>query len=92
MDKNKAKYFIDIGLLVSFLIALVTGIVKFRKFLGIFGISLNYAEMPMSVISAWHDWSGLAIGILVLAHLILNFDWIIAMTKDFLGIKNDRKI
>lgn len=37
----------------------------------------------MPLISILHDWSGVVMAILVLAHLILNWDWIMSMTKGF---------
>ena len=83
MEKNKIKYFIDIGLLISFLLVFVTGVIKFGKLLRAIGINLNYAKLPMSEITAIHDWSGLFMGVFVLIHLALNFDWIIATTKSF---------
>ncbi len=83
MVKNKIKYFVDVGLLISFLIVTVTGFVKFGTLLRTVGINLEYSELPMKAISAWHDWSGVVLAFLVLVHLILNFDWIVATTKDF---------
>ncbi len=83
MDKNRIKYFIDIGLLISFLIVTVTGLVKFGTLLRAVGINLTYSELPMKTISLWHDWSGAVLAFLVLIHLILNFDWIISTTKCF---------
>lgn len=90
MEKNKIKYFIDIGLLISFLLVFVTGVIKFGKLLRAIGINLNYAELPMSEITFIHDWSGIFMGVLVLIHLALNFDWIIATTKSFFK-KGDEK-
>jgi hypothetical protein len=83
MIKNKIKYFVDVGLLISFLIMTVTGLIKFGKLLRAVGINLEYSELPMGTISTWHDWSGAVLVLLVLVHLILNFDWIIATTKSF---------
>jgi len=82
-NKNTWKYIVDIGLLISGLLVIITGIIKFKSFLAIFGASLNYAEMPMRMLAKMHDWSGLAMTILVIIHLILNWDWIIATTKNF---------
>jgi len=82
MNKNLAKYLIDLGLLISFLGVTITGIIKFKSFLLLLGIQIDYALIPMEVISQIHDWAGLAMAILVLVHLILNWDWIVAVTKD----------
>ena len=89
MDKNKIKYFVDFGLLISFLIVTVTGIFKFGSLLRAVGIDPAYSELPMRAISAWHDWSGVALALLVLIHLILNFDWIVATTKCFFKKKDE---
>jgi len=83
MEKNKIKYFVDVGLLISFILVVVTGIIKFGTLLRAIGINLNYKELPMSQISLIHDWSGVFMVVFVLVHLILNIDWIISTTKDF---------
>ncbi len=83
MANNKIKYFVDIGMLISFILVFATGIIKFRKLLSFIGINLNYEGLPMKEIAAIHDWSGVAIGVFVLIHLILNLTWIIETTKDF---------
>ena len=91
MMENKIKYFVDIGLFISFILVFVTGVIKFGKLLRAIGINLNYAELPMHEISIVHDWSGVFMGILVLIHLILNFDWIIATTKDLFKKKSENE-
>ncbi len=83
VEKIKVKYFVDIGLLISFLLVVVTGIIKFGSFLRALGINLDYANMPMKNMALIHDWSGIVMAVLVLIHLILNFDWIISTTKCF---------
>ncbi len=91
MDKNKIKYFVDVGLGISFILVLVTGVIKFGTLLRAVGINLNYKELPMSQISLVHDWSGVFMGLFVLIHLILNIDWIISTTKDFFRKKEIRR-
>jgi hypothetical protein len=44
-------------------------------------VGLNDVVLPLAVVSDIHDWSGLALGILVGIHLFLNRTWIVAMTK-----------
>jgi len=73
------KYAIDLGMLITFLLCFVTGIIKFPGFLRFIGAT-RYV-LPMRNLTIIHDWSGVAMGLLVLAHLLLNFSWIIAMTK-----------
>jgi len=79
MDKNIQKYIVDVGLAVSFLVVFITGVIKFPGILRSFGI--HFSQLPMREISTAHDWAGLIMGILVFVHLVLNWGWIVAMTK-----------
>ncbi len=78
-DKVRINYFIDCGLIITFLLSCSTGVIKFpewtRFFQGVFLI------VPASTLSLIHDISGIAMGLLVLAHLVLHWRWIVAMTK-----------
>ncbi len=85
MDKTKLNYIVDILLTISFIAVFVTGIVKFPGLLGALGI--NRGNIPWSPISRLHDWSGLIMGILVFAHLALNWNFMVAMTKKYFGRK-----
>jgi len=85
MDKTKLKYFVDIGLAISFFISLITGIFKFPGLTHYF--RAVFRLIPTYYMSRLHDWSGLAIGILVFVHLVLNWRWITAMTKNMLKKK-----
>ena len=80
MDKTKAKYFVDIGLIISFLLVTLTGIFKFRGIRE--SLTGLYEAIPRATMSGIHDWSGVAMAVLVLVHLILNWDWIKSVTKD----------
>jgi hypothetical protein len=79
MDRSWVNYWIDFGLLASFLLAGITGIAKWPKLLPFFGIS--YSQVPIAFISNLHDWSGLVMVVLVIVHLILHWRWLVAMTK-----------
>lgn len=83
MERNVLKYILDIGLGISFLIVALTGIFKFSGFREFIGVSLAYRDPPMPLISALHDWSGVVMAVIVLVHLILNWEWIVGMTKGF---------
>jgi hypothetical protein len=85
MNQAKVNYWIDVGIGVSFIIAFVTGIVKWPGFMVKLGI--NYASLPISKLSTLHDWSGLAMGFFALLHIILHWKWICWMTKSFFKIK-----
>ena len=86
MNKIKLNYWIDIGLAISFLICLITGLIKWPGLIKLIGTSA-YKILYVKNISLLHDWSGLIMGILVLTHLILHWKWIIAVTKSTFGNK-----
>lgn len=91
-DKNTWKYIVDIGLLISSLAAMFTGIVKFRTLMHLLGININYEAMNMGLYRIIHDWSGLAMTILVIVHIILNWDWIKGTTRGFFERKEKNNI
>jgi hypothetical protein len=73
------NYFIDIGMLISFLSLFITGIIKFP------GLSLYlgdaYFAIPFYIITPIHDWSGVSFGIMAILHIVLHWRWMVAMTK-----------
>lgn len=73
MNKAKLNYIIDILIGISFLIVLITGIIKFPT------LSLISKK---SYISFIHDWSGVIMAVLVFIHLILHWNWIVVVTKN----------
>ena len=86
MDKCHESIFNDIILIdLPGLLVFITGIIKFPGLLPTFGVKVK--ELPMYEISKIHDWSGVAMGLLVLFHLIQNWQWIAAMTKKYFGKK-----
>ena len=85
MRRDLLIYLVDIGLLISFLLVAITGIIKFPGLLSVFGI--GYGSIPISGLSKLHDWSGVAMSILVLMHLALHWNWIVVTTKRYLGRK-----
>lgn len=91
MNRNIVKYIVDVGLLISFLGASFTGVVKFRSFLSMLGINLDYASMNMTLYRQIHDWSGLVMVFLVLVHLVLNWSWIVSVTKGFF-VRDEEKV
>jgi len=46
----------------------------------------------MGAITKIHDFSGLAMGLLVLVHIIMHWRWIVSFTKKLLGGKNEGQI
>ncbi len=78
-DKVRINYFIDCGLIISFLLSFVTGIIKFPEWTRYFGDV--FLLIPASTLSKIHDISGIVMGTLVLLHLVLHRKWIFTMTK-----------
>ena len=74
MNRTRLDYWIDFGLLISFLIVTITGIIKFPGW-GLYG------TLGFNNISKFHDWGGIAMAILVLIHLVLHWGWIVSQTK-----------
>jgi cytochrome b subunit of formate dehydrogenase len=81
------KYWIDVGLAISFLIVFITGLIKWPAFVGNFGFS----RTTLYVLMLLHDFSGLLMGILVLIHIIQHWKWIVSMTKNIFKkkVKNE---
>ncbi len=64
------RYCLNILMLLSFITLVFTGLMKFPElqiFLGLY----NY-PLPWRTISYLHDWSGVALSLLIIIHLWLN--------------------
>jgi hypothetical protein len=83
--KSRLNYFIDCGLIITFLLSFITGVIKFPEWTRFF--SNVYLVISASLLSQIHDYSGIAMSLLVLAHLVLHWRWIVAMTKSTFGKK-----
>lgn len=84
-DKGRLNYFIDCGLIITFVLAFITGVLKIPELTWLFRDV--FLIVPMSTLSKIHDISGMVMGLLVLAHLVLHWRWIVAMTKSTFGKK-----
>ncbi len=82
MRRVVLKYGIDVVMLVAFILCFVTGILKFPAMLQLIwgGVRLS----PLLILTRIHDLSGVILGIMVFAHLILNWDWMVAMSRRFI--------
>jgi hypothetical protein len=81
--KVKTKYFVDVGLLLSFLACLITGILKLPGFIQFYHKAS--ISLPLSQITLIHDRSGILLGIFALLHLSLNWKWMVSVTRKLLG-------
>ena len=90
MGKSKINYFIDILMLIFFIINSITGLITF--FFLPAGIKRGaYQEFSGIIKQNWvdvHNWSGLLLLLLVVIHLILHWKWIVSMTKALIHKKN----
>jgi len=78
MNRRTINYWIDVGLLISFLLVFITGLAKFPILTRYF--AFMYGVISGRAMTRIHDLSGLLMGVLVFAHLILHFRWFVAMT------------
>jgi sugar phosphate permease len=81
MNRNTIDYLVDIGLLITIMTSFTTGLIKWPGLIQFFGLS--FASLPMGMIVTLHDWSGLFLGLLSIAHIILHWKWIVTMTRKF---------
>ena len=79
MNTQIAKWAVDIGLLIAFIVCVVTGLFKFTLLMRMLG--LTQLVLPLALMSDIHDWSGILLIVLVGIHLFLNRGWIWSMTK-----------
>lgn len=86
MKKPYINYIVDAGLALSFLIVVITGIIKWPGLYRYF----KFSGATMRLMTFLHDWIGLLMTLLVLIHLILHWRWIVRMTKNIFG-KNKAK-
>jgi hypothetical protein len=77
MERAWVKYWVDIGILISFIIAGITGIAKMPQLLPKLGLSIS----TIITMSWLHDWAGVAMVVLAAIHVALHWKWIVAMTK-----------
>ncbi len=79
MKRIDLNYLIDVAMAVSFLLCFITGLIKFPSVL-VYVLQV-YGSLPLYQITWVHDYSGLAFGILGVIHLVLHWDWLVAMTR-----------
>lgn len=84
IEKTRLNYWVDVALLIVFIVSAVTGLVVYFAFTsgqpGV-GRNLTFMGTSKSDWQPWHAYSGIAMVILVLVHLILNFGFLTSMTR-----------
>jgi hypothetical protein len=81
MKRVNLNYIVNIGLLVSFILTFVTGVIKMPEL----HAQAGSLRLQMGQLSLIHDWSGIAMGMLVFAHLALNWRSLVINTRRILG-------
>ena len=79
MRGNTLNYLIDVGMAIFFILAALTGLLKFQA---IPRLLVRYnIYLPTYLITAIHKWAGLLLAGSALAHLILHWKWLVRTTK-----------
>jgi len=85
MVKAITNYIVDIGMGFSFVIVFITGILKFPQLFFYFRTwNLNW-----KIITLIHDWSGVILGLLIILHFVLHWEWTKNITRNLFRIKNE---
>lgn len=79
MKRRVLLYIINLGMLFSFIICGVTGIVKWPGLIP--RVGLTYQCLPFPMITLLHDWSGLLLCILAAIHVGMHWNWMVSMTR-----------
>jgi hypothetical protein len=85
MNRSRLKYYIDIGMGITFLLSFITGLMKWPS-------KVNGVGGPRLISTLIHDFSGLFLGLFVFIHLLLNLDWIICMCMTKKNLLNKVKV
>jgi len=84
MVTPKTNYVVDFLMTLSFIVTAITGLIIF--FFLPSGVRQGSTQTFLGIIKGtWsfvHDWSGIIFIILVILHLILHWNWVIAITKN----------
>lgn len=83
MKRNVLLYIVDIFLFIFSLIVVVSGVIKFPGLLTL--LNFDPFSLPQSEITFLHDWIGIALTVLTMVHILLNWKWIMAMSKKLLN-------
>jgi hypothetical protein len=82
MKKVKVNYFVDLLLVISGLISIVSGVIMFFAPSGPGSSLFTFLGVTKHSWGEWHKWSGMTMAVLVILHFILHWKWFIAMTKN----------
>ncbi len=79
MMRNFRNYFIDMILLATGLLCILTGFVKWPGL--IVALGLTSQAFLIDLITQVHDWTGLILGSAVILHVAMHLRWLKEMTR-----------
>jgi hypothetical protein len=82
MNRTIMNYLIDMLMLASALLCTLTGIIKWPDLLRTLGVSSQ--SLPMELVSAVHDGSGLVVVLLAIVHIAMHRKWLALMTRSYI--------
>jgi len=85
VNRTKLNYIVDVLMGIAFLLVFITGIFKMPAWTQYF--DFVFRVIGPRLMMKIHDISGFVMGLLVLVHLILHWNWIVATTKLYLKRK-----
>jgi hypothetical protein len=83
MERRDFLYYIDLGMVITFLLCAITGLLKWPGLLGALGWGYHLLG-PLTLV---HDWSGLVFCVLALVHVGMHWRWLAAMTRKRLHMR-----
>ncbi len=83
MKRSVFNYTVDIGMLLSFVAVLLTGISKFPILLRM--LAKRGVYVPSNEITLIHEWGAALMAAFILLHLILHWKWVLSSTKRYFG-------
>ncbi|MDH3352850.1 MAG: DUF4405 domain-containing protein [Nanoarchaeota archaeon] len=95
MEKNNLNYWIDVGLLISFIFVAVTGLVLYFAFISNApGAGRNVTFLGTYKVAwlPWHSFFGIVMVMFAFVHLVLHFGWMVGMTKKMFKGKNETAV
>ena len=87
MVRPEIRYLVDIFMLIIFIVCAVTGFILwsfFPSFSGT-GLFVRFLGADKRFWITIHDYSSAILVVVIVIHFVINFNWIIQITKKILG-------
>ena len=79
MKRSVLNYTVDMGMFISFVAVVLTGIAKFPLLLRT--LARRGLYLPSGEITFIHEWGGALMAVCILLHLILHWNWVLSSTR-----------